>query len=120
MAADAAIPTATASEGLTTVGVVGPQVGESTSLVETATSIASTIPSAGTVGKTVVGGYAIGNIASRLMSGDSPGDALAKTAGDLGKILAKGTGYTIEELLNNIDPSILVLAGVGAYFYLIR
>ena len=90
VAADAAIPTVAASEGLTTVGVVGAQVGESTSLVETATSIASKIPSAGTVGKTVVGGYATGNIASRLMGGDSPSDALAKTAGDLGKILAKG------------------------------
>ena len=120
VAADAAIPTVAASEGLTTVGVVGAQVGESTSLVETATSIASKIPSAGTVGKTVVGGYATGNIASRLMSGDSPSDALAKTAGDLAKVLAKGTGYTIEELLENIDPSILVLAGVGTYFYLIR
>ena len=116
MAADAAIPTATASEGLTTVGVVGAQVSEGSSLVETATSIASKIPSAGTVGKTVVGGYATGNIASRLMSGDDPGEALVGTAGDLAKILAKGTGYTIEELLKNIDPSILVLAGAGTYF----
>ena len=120
VATDAAIPTVVASEGLTTAGVVGVEVSEGSSLLETAGSLASKIPSAGTVGKTVVGGYATGDIASRLMSGDDVGEALVGTAGDLAKILAKGTGYTIEELLKNIDPSILVLAGVGAYFYLIR
>ena len=120
LAADAAIPTATASEGLTTVGVVGAEVGESASLVETATSIASKIPSAGTVMKTGAATYATGDIASRVFSGESTGEALVGTAGDLTKIVATGASKGIEEIINDIDPSILLVAGLGVYLFLIR
>ena len=120
VAADAAIPTATASEGLTTVGVVGAQVGESASLVESATSIASKIPSAGTVLKTGAATYATGDSASRVFSGESTGEALVGTVGDLTKIVATGASKGIEEIINDEDPSILLVAGLGAYLFLIR
>ena len=55
-------------------GVVGAEVTTGSSLLETAGSIASKVPSTGTVSKTGAATYATGYITSRVFRGETVGD----------------------------------------------
>ena len=118
--------------GLASEGVAGAEVVQGASWAERVGSLAS---KAGSVGKSVatsaatVGGgtlavakaspyiYTGGDVASRVMSGEGVGEAIVNTAGDITKLGAKAVSFSIEELFKDIDPSILIVAGLGAYLY---
>ena len=61
--------------------------------------------------------YAGGDAASRVMSGEGVGEAIVSTAGDITKLGAKAVSFSIEELVNDIDPSLLIVGGLAAYLY---
>ena len=45
--------------------------------------------------------------------------SVVKTAGDIAKLGAKAAGFGLEQFLRDIDPSILIMVGFGAYYFLI-
>ena len=51
------------------------------------------------------------------MTGEGVDEAVVNTAGDITKLGAKAVGFSIEQFLEDIDPSILILVGIGAYYY---
>ena len=100
----------------------GPEVvAQGASWAERAGSLASKAGTVGAAGVTVAKAspYILtgGDVASRVMSGEGVGEAIVSTAGDITKLGAKAVSFSIEELLNDIDPSILIVAGLGAYLY---
>ena len=118
--------------GMGSEGVTGAEVVQGASWAERVGSLASR---AGTVGKSVATSaatagaagvtvakaspyiYTGGDVASRVMSGEGVGEAIVNTAGDTTKLGAKAVSFSIEELFKDIDPSILFVAGSGAYLY---
>ena len=129
---DSIFASAAAEVGLSSEGVAGAEVAQSLSWAERAGSLAS---KAGTVGKSVASGaatlgggtvavvkaspyiYAGGDAASRVMAGEGIDEAIVNTAGDLTKLGAKAAGWSLEQFLNDIDPSVLIVGGLAAYFY---
>ena len=100
----------------------GPEVvAQGASWAERAGSLASKAGTVGAAGVTVAKAspYILtgGDVASRVMSGEGVGEAIVSTAGDITKLGAKAVSFSIEELLNDIDPSILIVGGLAAYFY---
>ena len=100
----------------------GPEVvAQGASWAERAGSLASKAGTVGAAGVSVAKAspYILtgGDVASRVMSGEGVGEAIVSTAGDITKLGAKAVSFSIEELLNDIDPSILIVAGLGAYLY---
>ena len=98
----------------------GPEVvAQGASWAERAGSLASKAGTVGAAGVTVAKAspYILtgGDVASRVMSGEGVGEAIVSTAGDITKLGAKAVSFSIEELLNDIDPSILIVAGLAAY-----
>ena len=61
--------------------------------------------------------YAGGDAASRVMAGEGIDEAIVNTAGDLAKVGAKAAGWSLEQFLNDIYPSVLIVGGLAAYFY---
>jgi len=53
------------------------------------------------------------------MTGEGVDEAVVNTAGDIAKLGAKAAGWGLEQFLKDIDPSILIMVGFGAYYYLI-
>ena len=51
------------------------------------------------------------------MTGEGVGEAIVNTAGDNTKLGAKAVSFSVEEIFKDIDPSILIVAGLAAYFY---
>ena len=129
---DTMFASAAAEVGLSSEGVAGAEVAQSLSWAERAGSLAS---KAGTVGKSVASGaatvgggtvavvkaspyiYAGGDAASRVMAGEGVDEAIVNSAGDLAKLGAKAAGWSLEQFLNDIDPSVLIVGGLAAYFY---
>ena len=100
----------------------GPEVvAQGASWAERAGSLASKAGTVGAAGVSVAKAspYILtgGDVASRVMSGEGVGEAIVSTAGDITKLGAKAVSFSIEELLNDIDPSILIVGGLAAYFY---
>ena len=100
----------------------GPEVvAQGASWAERAGSLASKAGTVGAAGVTVAKAspYILtgGDVASRVMSGEGVGEAIVSTAGDITKLGAKAVSFSIEELLNDIDPSILIVGGLAAYSY---
>ena len=99
----------------------GPEVVQGASWAERAGSLASKAGTVGAAGVSVAKAspYILtgGDVASRVMSGEGVEEAIVSTAGDITKLGAKAVSFSIEELLNDIDPSILIVAGLGAYLY---
>ena len=100
----------------------GPEVvAQGASWAERAGSLASKAGTVGAAGVTVAKAspYILtgGDVASRVMSGEGVGEAIVSTAGDITKLGAKAVSFSIEELLNDIDPSVLIVGGLAAYFY---
>ena len=100
----------------------GPEVvAQGASWAERAGSLASKAGTVGAAGVTVAKAspYILtgGDVASRVMSGEGVGEAIVSTAGDITKLGAKAVSFSIEELLNDIDPSILIVGGLAAYLY---
>ena len=100
----------------------GPEVvAQGASWAERAGSLASKAGTVGAAGVTVAKAspYILtgGDVASRVMSGEGVGEAIVSTAGDITKLGAKAVSFSIEELLNGIDPSILIVGGLAAYLY---
>ena len=100
----------------------GPEVvAQGASWAERAGALASKAGTVGAAGVSVAKAspYILtgGDVASRVMSGEGVGEAIVSTAGDITKLGAKAVSFSIEELLNDIDPSILIVAGLGAYLY---
>jgi len=118
---DSIFASAAAEVGLATEGVAGAGVAESATLVERVGSLAS---KAGTVGAGTVAAvkaspyiYGAGDVGYRVMTGEGVDEAVVNTAGDITKLGAKAVGFSIEQFLEDIDPSILILVGIGAYYY---
>ena len=100
----------------------GPEVvAQGASWAERAGSLASKAGTVGAAGVTVAKAspYILtgGDVASRVMSGEGVGEAIVSTAGDITKLGAKAVSFSIEELLNDIDPSILIVGGLAAYLF---
>ena len=100
----------------------GPEVvAQGASWAERAGSLASKAGTVGAAGVTVAKAspYILtgGDVASRVMSGEGVEEAIVNTAGDLTKIGAKAVGWSLEQFLNDIDPSVLIVGGLAAYFY---
>jgi hypothetical protein len=100
----------------------GPEVvAQGASWAERAGSLASKAGTVGAAGVSVAKAspYILtgGDVASRVMSGEGVGEAIVSTAGDITKLGAKAVSFSIEELLNDIDPSILIVGGLAAYLY---
>ena len=100
----------------------GPEVvAQGASWAERAGSLASKAGTVGAAGGTVAKAspYILtgGDVASRVMSGEGVGEAIVSTAGDITKLGAKAVSFSIEELLNDIDPSLLIVGGLAAYLY---
>ena len=100
----------------------GPEVvAQGASWAERAGSLASKAGTVGAAGVTVAKAspYILtgGDVASRVMSGEGVGEAIVSTAGDITKLGAKAVSFSIEELLNDIDPSVLIVGGLAAYLY---
>ena len=100
----------------------GPEVvAQGASWAERAGSLASKAGTVGAAGVTVAKAspYILtgGDVASRVMSGEGVGEAIVSTAGDITKLGAKAVSFSIEELLNDIDPSLLIVGGLAAYLY---
>ena len=99
----------------------GSEVVQGASWAERAGSLASKAGTVGAAGVTVAKAspYILtgGDVASRVMSGEGVGEAIVSTAGDITKLGAKAVSFSIEELLNDIDPSILIVGGLAAYLY---
>ena len=98
----------------------GPEVvAQGASWAERAGSLASKAGTVGAAGVSVAKAspYILtgGDVASRVMSGEGVGEAIVSTAGDITKLGAKAVSFSIEELLNDIDPSILIVGGLAAY-----
>ena len=118
---DSIFASAAAEVGLSSEGVAGAEVAQSLSWAERAGSLASKAGTVGAAGVTVAKAspYILtgGDVASRVMSGEGVGEAIVSTAGDITKLGAKVVSFSIEELLNDIDPSILIVGGLAAYLY---
>ena len=99
----------------------GSEVVQGASWAERAGSLASKAGTVGAAGVSVAKAspYILtgGDVASRVMSGEGVGEAIVSTAGDITKLGAKAVSFSIEELLNDIDPSILIVGGLAAYLY---
>ena len=100
----------------------GPEVvAQGASWAERAGSLASKAGTVGAAGVTVAKAspYILtgGDVASRVMSGEGVGGAIVSTAGDITKLGGKAVSLSIGELLNDIDPSILIVGGLAAYLY---
>ena len=100
----------------------GPEVvAQGASWAERAGSLASKAGTVGAAGVSVAKAspYILtgGDVASRVMSGEGVGEAIVSTAGDITKLGAKAVSFSIEELLNDIDPSLLIVGGLAAYLY---
>ena len=99
----------------------GPEVVQGASWAERVGSLASKAGTVGAAGVTVAktSPYILtgGDVASRVMSGEGVGEAIVSTAGDITKLGAKAVSFSIEELLNDIDPSLLIVGGLAAYLY---
>ena len=99
----------------------GSEVIQGASWAERAGSLASKAGTVGAAGVTVAKAspYILtgGDVASRVMSGEGVGEAIVSTAGDITKLGAKAVSFSIEELLNDIDPSLLIVGGLAAYLY---
>ena len=100
----------------------GPEVvAQGASWAERAGSLASKAGTVGAAGVTVAKAspYILtgGDVASRVMSGEGVGEAIVSTAGDITKLGAKAVSFSIEELLSDIDPSLLIVGGLAAYLY---
>jgi hypothetical protein len=100
----------------------GPEVvAQGASWAERAGSLASKAGTVGAAGVSVAKAspYILtgGDVASRVMSGEGVEEAIVNTAGDLTKIGAKAVGWSLEQFLNDIDPSVLIVGGLAAYFY---
>ena len=100
----------------------GPEVvAQGASWAERAGSLASKAGTVGAAGVSVAKAspYILtgGDVASRVMSGEGVGEAIVSTAGDITKLGAKAVSFSIEELLNDIDPSVLIVGGLAAYLY---
>ena len=129
---DTMFASAAAEVGLSSEGVAGAEVAQSLSWAERAGSLAS---KAGSAGKTALGAattvgsgtvavvqaspyiYAGGDAASRVMAGEGIDEAIVNTAGDITKIGAKAVSFSLQEFINDIDPSVLIVGGLAAYFY---
>ena len=118
---DSIFASAAAEVGLSSEGVAGAEVAQSLSWAERAGSLASKAGTVGAAGVTVAKAspYILtgGDVASRVMSGEGVGEAIVSTAGDITKLGAKAVSFSIEELLNDIDPSLLIVGGLAAYLY---
>ena len=100
----------------------GPEVvAQGASWAERVGSLASKAGTVGAAGVTVAKAspYILtgGDVASRVMSGEGVGEAIVSTAGDITKLGAKAVSFSIEELVNDIDPSLLIVGGLAAYLY---
>ena len=100
----------------------GPEVvAQGASWAERAGSLASKAGTVGAAGVTVAKAspYILtgGDVASRVMSGEGVGEAIVNTAGDLTKIGAKAVSFSLQEVINVIDPSVLIVGGLAAYLY---
>ena len=100
----------------------GPEVvAQGASWAERAGSLASKAGTVGAAGVSVAKAspYILtgGDVASRVMSGEGVGEAIVSTAGDITKLGAKAVSFSIEELVNDIDPSLLIVGGLAAYLY---
>ena len=100
----------------------GPEVvAQGASWAERAGSLASKAGTVGAAGVTVAKAspYILtgGDVASRVMSGEGVEEAIVNTAGDLTKIGAKAVSFSLQEFINDIDPSVLIVGGLAAYFY---
>ena len=100
----------------------GPEVvAQGASWAERAGSLASKAGTVGAAGVSVAKAspYILtgGDVASRVMSGEGVGEAIVSTAGDITKLGAKAVSFSIEELLSDIDPSLLIVGGLAAYLY---
>ena len=51
------------------------------------------------------------------MTGEGVGEAIVNTAGDITKLGAKAGPFSVEELFKDTGPSVLIVAGLAAYFY---
>ena len=63
--------------------------------------------------------YGAGDVGYRVMTGEGVDEAVVNTAGDIAKLGAKAAGFGLEQFLEDIDPSILIMVGFGAYYFLI-
>ena len=100
----------------------GPEVvAQGASWAERAGSLASKAGTVGAAGVSVAKAspYILtgGDVASRVMSGEGVEEAIVNTAGDLTKIGAKAVSFSLQEFINDIDPSVLIVGGLAAYFY---
>ena len=100
----------------------GPEVvAQGASWAERAGSLASKAGTVGAAGVTVAKAspYILtgGDVASRVMSGEGVEEAIVNTAGDLTKIGAKAVSFSLQEFINDIDPSVLIVGGLAAYLY---
>ena len=100
------------------------RVGSLASKVGTGAKTAAT--TAGTVGVGTVATvkaapyiYGAGDVGYRVMTGEGVDEAVVNTAGDIAKLGAKAAGWGLEQFLKDIDPSILIVVGFGAYYFLI-
>ena len=100
----------------------GPEVvAQGASWAERAGSLASKAGTVGAAGVSVAKAspYILtgGDVASRVMSGEGVEEAIVNTAGDLTKIGAKAVSFSLQEFINDIDPSVLIVGGLAAYLY---
>ena len=131
---DTIFASAAAEAGLASEGVVGAEVAQSATWAERAGSLATKVGTgaktvATTAGKVSVGTvatvkaapyvYGAGDVGYRVMTGEGVDEAVVNTAGDIAKLGAKAAGFGLEQFLEDIDPSILIMVGFGAYYYLI-
>ena len=124
---DTIFASAAAEVGLASEGVVGAEVAQTATWAERAGSLATKVGT--TAGKVGVGTvatvkaspyiYGAGDVGYRVMTGEGVDEAVVKTAGDIAKLGAKAAGFGLEQFLEDIDPSILIMVGFGAYYYLI-
>ena len=118
---DSIFASAAAEVGLSSEGVAGAEVAQSLSWAERAGSLASKAGTVGAAGVTVAKAspYLLtgGDVASRVMSGEGVEEAIVNTAGDLTKIGAKAVSFSLQEFINDIDPSVLIVGGLAAYLY---
>ncbi len=70
--------------------------------------------------KRAAGTDAAGDIGSRISGGESAGQAIASTTGDMTAIVAKGTGDAVWEFLVDMDPLLLASLAYGVYAYINR
>ena len=119
---------ATAEQALASTGVVGAEVAQTATWAERAGSLASKVGTGvATVGTGTVAVaksspyiYGAGDVGARVMAGEDVDEAIVHTAGDITTLTAKAVGFSLETFLSDIDPSILIVAGLGTYYYLIK